>query len=326
MRASLLLLLALTGCVVKYGAPPDGVTATEPREPPADFGEVEDRIEVLLDTADDDVDRRDRLLSGLSLVRRARRLEPDAQNAILAYLQEIVAIEERVQPMSSPVLIGGVGQGPVLVPIDEEPLEDESLDEESLDEESPATAAQPAGDEPATAEPPDADPTRAVPGSGDPPSSAAPVLVGTSEDLDPPGEADDPPRELLTPPGQPADADPVEETAALLEQAALELDAGRPGAALKLLETCLGRPCWVDVGDQWELARDAYVSEVREREGERYLASRELTDVAERAAALSQIRERLAELLDRYPDATLADAIHRNVELVSRELEGLQAP
>ena len=100
LRAMCLLLPLLAGCVVRYAPEPAGEA---PLPPPVDFGEVDARLGALL-ASPSDVDQRDRLQAALTLSRKAKTDDAATQRAVLAYLQKVVAIEERSRPLAAPIL------------------------------------------------------------------------------------------------------------------------------------------------------------------------------------------------------------------------------
>ncbi len=134
------------GCVVHVEPPPEAaaggaLASGVAQPPPADFTEVQQRIEVLLDEAQD-VDRIDRLQAAHELARRMRSADPHAQRVVLDYLQALVAIEERSRPMEAPRLVVGEADGaPLFAP---------PVIEEDLGGEEPVAGAAPA-EHPATA-------------------------------------------------------------------------------------------------------------------------------------------------------------------------------
>jgi len=96
------LLVLLSGCVVRYVPPPEGAVVA-PMPPPVDFGEVDTRLDSLL-AEPRDVDQRDRLQAALVLSRKAKTDDAQTQRVVLAYLQQVVAIEERSRAYAAPVL------------------------------------------------------------------------------------------------------------------------------------------------------------------------------------------------------------------------------
>lgn len=99
-----LLAASLVGpaCVVSYGNA-TGVRPAEPLPPPNDFAEVEVRLDLLV-ANETEVDRRDRLDAALDLLRAGRTMESKAQERVLRYLQLLVTIEERGEPVDAPAL------------------------------------------------------------------------------------------------------------------------------------------------------------------------------------------------------------------------------
>jgi len=89
------------GCVVQYGEAPEAmVLPADMQAPPVDFSEAITRIDLLLE-GEQDVDRLDRLLAMRDLARRMRRADPRAQQEVLFYLQQMIAVEERAQPVET---------------------------------------------------------------------------------------------------------------------------------------------------------------------------------------------------------------------------------
>lgn len=101
-RHPAVLLVLLSGCVVRYAPPPEGA-AEAPMPPPVDFAEVDTRLDSLL-AEPRDVDQRDRLQAALVLSRKAKTDDAATQRVVLAYLQQVVAIEERSRAYAAPVL------------------------------------------------------------------------------------------------------------------------------------------------------------------------------------------------------------------------------
>lgn len=231
---ALALLVAATaprsGCVVRYGPPPEpAVRAADPLPPPVDFDEVVSRVDSLL--ADPvDIDQRDRLLAAATLARKARTDDAATQRVVLAYLREVVAIEERARPVEAPVL-QALPQVEGFTPVEAEAVTEETLD------------------------------------------------------------------------------------------ASLSVAADRFSAAL----ACRDQPCFAEYEADWPTLLDAHVAAVREDAGARYLAARQLPDPSERLAEYRALRATLADLADRFPGASAADDVRRNVALVQREIESLLA-
>ena len=146
---------------------------------------------------------------------------------------------------------------------------------------------------------------------------SAPVLppVPTVESFLPVG-ADRVTEEALDadPPGAPAPEDAV---AAFTAAAA----AGELAAAVAAAEACRELPCWEEIAPGWAPVRDAHVARERERAGEAYLAARNVGDLDARLAAFHGVRAQLADLASRFPDATDAEDVRRNVAMVQREIE-----
>lgn len=254
-----LLLVLLSGCVVKYGGPVEPST-TGPLAPPEDLGQVQARLDQLAESTDD-VDRFDRLQAASDFAGRMRDADPAARSAAFDYLQHVLAIEERSRPLEAPAL-GEVVEGadtfaPFVVPVEEIAIDD------------------------APPEPPV------------------------------------PPEEPEAPP----EAPPEPDGAALSASASAAAESGDPRLAMEILESCRDHACWEAVAAQWAEARDAHVHAEREAAGRLFLAARQETDAAVRAATLREVRQRLADLADRYPDSRYIPAIRRNIDLVQRELE-----
>ncbi|RME23725.1 MAG: hypothetical protein D6798_12930, partial [Deltaproteobacteria bacterium] len=105
---------ATPACVVHHATPtePVAVRPAEPVPPPANFREVQARLEALI-VDEIEVDRRDRIDAALDLLRAARLMTPADQVAVLEFLQRWVAIEERSRPMEAPALFAVDGAGAV---------------------------------------------------------------------------------------------------------------------------------------------------------------------------------------------------------------------
>lgn len=99
------------------------------------------------------------------------------------------------------------------------------------------------------------------------------------------------------------------------------VDAGDLEQALSVLERCRDQACWAAVESAWAPVRDAHVRAEREQAGAAFLAAREQADPVVRLGALREIRERLAGLADRYPEAEDAADVRRNLALVQHTLE-----
>lgn len=119
------LLLALAGCVRAVppptGAAAAGVAPVEAAPPPVSFELLDGRISSLLPVAVD-ADQRDRLLAHRRLIDGMRGKDPVAQKIVHDYLEAVLAVEERGQPMA----IGG-DDAPPVVSISEERLQVEPV-------------------------------------------------------------------------------------------------------------------------------------------------------------------------------------------------------
>lgn len=251
-------MLFLSGCVVQYGPPPKsgGAAAAagqEPEAPPVDFEEVVERLDRML-VETQEVDQRDRLDAARALARRMRDEEPRAQRIVLAYLRNVVEVEERSRAVEVPALYEGEEAifSPAGTVVEEEMLGDDS--------------------------------------------ASAPAA----------------PAEVEEPQGSIADR---------LQRASDLRDAGDLAGALAELEACLEHACYAEVVDIWEPMRDAYVEQQREQSGVHFAQARGEPDPAARLQALTEIRQRLADLADRYPKTRQIDDLRRQVELVQRAVE-----
>lgn len=297
-RSLLLVLAALgastlgAGCVVSYGDATG--LRPEPLPPPNDFAEIELRLEALvLDEVE--VDRRDRLDAALDLLRAGRTMQPEDQARVLRYLQQVVSIEERSQPMSAPTLFEEAlpETTATFTPLGGGIVEEDlgGVQELGQDPDAPEGEAPTGGED------------GAGPGEGSGGEGAA-------------GEGG---ARVLRPAGGPAGSpsDPV-----AVARSALE--AGDPAGALAALEPC----GLVDCGEGLEAlrvqARDAWIHAERERAGALYVRARSEPDPMERRARLVEARDILAGLLDRFPAAEQAEALQRNLDLVRAELEAGQ--
>ena len=101
-----LLLPLWMGCVVKV-APPGGAAVADVGAPsPSRFADVDRQIDLLL-VDPPSIDTRDRLLAALELSRAARRQPPAVQAEILRYLEHLLAVEGRAQPVEAPRVVDG---------------------------------------------------------------------------------------------------------------------------------------------------------------------------------------------------------------------------
>lgn len=282
-------ILLFASCVVRYGDPPEPLPA-EPLPPPVDFAEVESRLAELL-AQDEDRDRLDRIRAAQELARRMKTQDPRAQQVALAYLQRLVAIEERSRPVEAPALYGEeVEQGFT-------PLVGAGIQEEDLGGPE-ELAPQPA--------------VGSREGEGlEAPPVGAPVEDGAEDAED---EGDDT--------GEPTgDAGLDEAGSERLGRARWLLDDGDALGAMTVLEECRGAPCWDEAAALHAEARDAHVARIREEAGARFVAARAEADPEARRAGLEEVRGTLAALADRYPNSPLTPDVRRNLALVQREIE-----
>lgn len=306
-RSLLLVLAALgasslgAGCVVSYGDATG--LRPEPLPPPNDFAEIEVRLEALvLDEVE--VDRRDRLDAALDLLRAGRTMQADDQARVLRYLQQIVSIEERSQPMSAPTLFAEAlpETTATFTPLGGGIVEEDLGGVEELGR-GEAAEGEGAGAEDTGAEGEGSEGTGAE-GEGSEGAGAedAGAAGGGPRVLRPAGGAA----------GSPSDPVAVARSA---------LEAGDPAGALAALEPC----GLIDCGEGLEAlraqARDAWIHAERERAGGLYVRARSEPDPMDRRARLVEARDILVGLLDRFPDASQAEALRRNLELVQAELE-----
>jgi hypothetical protein len=147
---------------------------------------------------------------------------------------------------------------------------------------------------------------------------AAPILppVPTVESFVPVG-ADAVVEEALEGPPDGAIEPPTDPIAAFT----IAAESGDLRAAVAAAEACWDAPCWSDIEPGWPEVRDAHVRAERDKAGEAYLAARAMGEPAARLAAFHAVRSQLAGLASRFPDATDAEDVRRNVGLVQREIE-----
>lgn len=301
-RSLLLVLAALgagtlgPGCVVSYGDATG--LRPEPLPPPNDFAEIELRLEALvLDEVE--VDRRDRLDAALDLLRAGRTMQPEDQARVLRYLQQLVSIEERAQPMSAPTLFEEAlpETTATFTPLGGGIVEEDLGGVEELGATGGAT-----GEEGATG------------GQG---ATGEEGATGGADGGQPQGAGGDGAARVLRPAGGAAGSpsDPV-----AVARSALE--AGDPAGALAALEPCGLVDCGEGLEDLRVQARDAWIHAERERAGALYVRARSEPDPMERRARLVEARDILAGLIDRFPDADQVEALRRNLDLVLVELEG----
>jgi hypothetical protein len=286
---------AAPGCVVTYGSP-ESVTprAAEPLPPPVNFDEIVERIDALL-AEPTSVDQRDRLLVAVSLARKVRSADSSTQRVVLAYLQRVVEVEERSRPIAAPVL----ASPPAVVDLG--PLQSPEVHEVPLEEAAPM--AESTGLDPASADP-------GSPG----PASTEPEMVEAAA-LDGSVPVPDPPQATSPAPQSP---EPSAEGLAAVNAA---MARGDLAAAVAVAEACRAEDCWQDVAPLWPELRDAFVHAEREAAGSHFVAVRGEADPVARGRVLRAVRQRLADLLDRYPESVYADDLRRNVELVQSAVE-----
>lgn len=102
----------LHGCVIRYGGPPDPMSTALGEEGPraVDFAPYERRLARMVDAAEV-VDSRDRLEMAWQLAEQMREADPAAQHVVASYLDEMMAIEARAQPVSAPLQTRVLSEG-----------------------------------------------------------------------------------------------------------------------------------------------------------------------------------------------------------------------
>lgn len=105
-----------------------------------------------------------------------------------------------------------------------------------------------------------------------------------------------------------------------IPEARERLRRGDYRGAIEALRPLQGTSAWEDARPYWEEAVDLYVAEERERAGQMYIDARGLKGAARRAALL-EVRDVLAGLLDEFPDSAYTDPLRENLERVERALE-----
>lgn len=159
---------------------------------------------------------------------------------------------------------------------------------------------------------------------------AAPVLTGGGRSdarLDTVEEDPERPGSEAPPPVVPAAAVlSGPDVDAMLASAREMLGSGDALGAMAVLEPCREAGCWEPVAATWTEARETVVFKAREAAGARYLESRVSTDPEVRIAILKEVRDTLADLVQRYPDSGYTEAIQRNLTLVEGELTTLGQP
>lgn len=97
-------LLVAQGCVIRYGEQPESLAAPpEAQGPrPVDFAPYERKLAQLVDEAEV-VDSRDRLELAWQLAEQFREADPAAQHVVADYLDRMMEIEVRANPVSAPM-------------------------------------------------------------------------------------------------------------------------------------------------------------------------------------------------------------------------------
>ncbi len=109
----------------------------------------------------------------------------------------------------------------------------------------------------------------------------------------------------------------------LLADAVRLLEGRKPEKAMEVLDACRELPCWADVSDAWEKARDTMVFTQKEGLAVRFLELRQETDVEARRAGLLALQEALSTLRAAWPESAHAADIEQHMARVQRELESL---
>ncbi len=287
-RAALASLL-LVGCVVKSGGKKE-IEAGPVGPPPQDFSGVIDRTRDLI-ADNDDADRRGRLDALWEFALEADQLDPAAQVVVLHYLDRLVTIEERVQPVEMPLAAGVMT--------------------EEFGDPAVIESAELAGPE-ALAAPP------APVVEGDLLQPDAAELGGAAAEDDAPSE--DESAEDAAPP---APAMPAVDVEAVLAEGARMMNKGDPTAAMGVYEVCANQPCWPAVEAAHVAARDAHVFARKEACSVRFLELRGEPSVSAQRAGLLQILEELSTLRASFPDSTWSGELATQISRVQRELETL---
>lgn len=287
--------LLLAGCVLRSGGQKD-LDAGPAGPPPQDFSEVIDRTRDLIDNTDD-ADRRSRLDAIWEFANEADRIDPAAQEVVLHYLERLVTIEERTQPLELPLAAGAMTEDFG----DPEVVESEEL----------------AGPEALAAPPPPAVEGDLLQPDASELGEAAPADGGedaTAEGADDEGAMPD----VAAPPPMPA-----VDVEALLAEAAQLMERGEPAAAMGVLTACKDQPCWPAVEAEHAAARDAHVFARKELASVRFLELRGEPDVAVQRAGLLQILEELSTLRASFPESAWSAELADQLSRVQRELETL---
>lgn len=112
-------LLLLAACLVVPYRGDVGVSPVGKGPEPVSFARLEERVDVIL-AETTDADRRDRLLESRELMVAMRAQDPLAQRRVYAYLDKVIAIEERAKAV---VIAAPNGTEPIAIPIVEEALD-----------------------------------------------------------------------------------------------------------------------------------------------------------------------------------------------------------
>lgn len=293
--------LLLAGCVLRSGGSKD-LDAGPTGPPPQDFSEVIDRTRDLIDNTDD-ADRRSRLDALWEFASEADRIDPAAQEVVLHYLERLVTIEERTQPLELPLAAGAMTEDFG----DPEVVESEELAGPE------ALAAPPTPVVEGDLLQPDASELGEAPPAGEDATADENATAGEDATADE-GEMPD----VAAPPPMPA-----VDVEALLAEAAQLMERGEPAAAMGVLTVCKDQPCWPAVEAEHVAARDAHVFARKELASVRFLELRGEPEVAVQRAGLLQILEELSTLRASFPESAWAAELGEQISRVQRELETL---
>lgn len=302
---ALLSLVALGGCVVRYGEGPEaGGEPVEGGATPADpvaaagptlsdrYAPLESAFDSLMASdPGEDADRRDRLDAARDLSRDLRRGKKDPHELVEAYLRRVAEIESRAVPADAPVLVIGPA-------VNEEDVEETPLGQPDGEGEE-VLGEDPGVDAGALNLPPAKDPPK------DPPKDPKAERGGERN-------------------GKPATTAPltVEAAGAAARDALAKNDYA---AALDALRPLRDDERFAEIAPLWQEAVDGWVHHERERAGLLFQTSRAWPQ-AERDAATQEVKGVLEGLLRDYPETTYKAAIVRNLQLVERETAAAPAP
>ncbi len=281
---SALLLFGVPGCVMRYGEAPR--SAADVAAERVDLAPIEAKIEAMIEV-ETQLDRRDNLEAARALSRDLKTADASAQAALRVYLEALVQIMERDEPVpleASEVVDGGVAfDSPNAVEVGAAELSD--------------APAAPAGGEAAPAEPPVEGP---VVGPVEGPIVTpvdAPVQALSDASVQAPVEG--PSSDAEPPPAEPPITRPPGEVLAL---ARAHLKANELEQALALLESCPQRSCGnAGVRLHAELCTAWTLGERRVTTRQHEAASRE-PDPTARDALLRQVESDLVEVIRRCPE------------------------